>query len=90
MTISLEPDLHRWSAKWVFLKLLQNSQENNCAGVYFIIKLQVEKFFKIYEKHLYLGLIFIKVTDWKVLQNSQENTCASVSFSIKMQAEKNS
>ena len=89
MTISLEPNLHRWSAKWVFLKLLQNSQENNCAGVYFIIKLQVEKSFKIYEKHLCLGLIFIKVTDWKVLQNSQENTCASVSFSIKMQAEQN-
>ena len=26
---------------WVFLKISQNSQENNCIGVPFLIKLQV-------------------------------------------------
>ena len=33
------------SAKKVFLKMLQNSQENTCVGISFLIKLQARKIF---------------------------------------------
>ena len=41
--ISLKAALHRCSAKYVFLKVLQNSQENTRVGSLFSIKLQAEK-----------------------------------------------
>ena len=37
-------------AKKVFLKILQNLQENTCTGVLFLIKLQDENCFKIHKK----------------------------------------
>ena len=38
--ISLEAVVRRCSVKKVFLEILQNSQENTCAGISFFIKLQ--------------------------------------------------
>ena len=40
MLLLLEAIVRRFSAKKVFLKILQNSHENTCARVSFLIKLQ--------------------------------------------------
>ena len=37
---TLEATVRRWSTKQMFLKMLQNSQENTCVGVWFLIKIQ--------------------------------------------------
>ena len=42
-TIQLEVVLRRYSVKKVFLEISQNSQENTCARVSFLIKLQALK-----------------------------------------------
>ena len=45
----------KWNTKiWVFLKISQNSQENTCARVSFLIKLQAEVIFKntFFTEHL--------------------------------------
>ena len=39
----IEAVIQRCSMKKVFLKILQNSQENTCARVSFLIKLQLKK-----------------------------------------------
>ena len=39
--VYVEAVARRCSMKYVFLKVLQNSQENTCVGVSFLIKLQI-------------------------------------------------
>ena len=46
MIISWEVNLRRCSEKQVFLRILQNLQENICARVSFLVKLNAEKFEK--------------------------------------------
>ena len=41
--ISLQVILHRLWKKWLFIKILQNSQESTCGKVSFVIKLQARK-----------------------------------------------
>ena len=38
----IEAVVQRWSVKKVFLEILQNSQENTCTWVSFLIKLKTE------------------------------------------------
>ena len=57
MIISWEENLRRCSEKQVFLRILQNLRENNCAGVLFLVKLHAEKF----EKTPVLEIFFILV-----------------------------
>ena len=46
-------------------KISQNSEENTCAGVSILIKLQAEKISKLTRKHLCRSLVFNKVASWK-------------------------
>ena len=50
MLISLKAAPRRCFAKYMFFKILQNSQEKTCAGVTFLIKLQAAKIHKIHKK----------------------------------------
>ena len=87
----LEPEavVRRCSIEKEFLEISQNSQENTCARVSFITKLQVEackqlsggKYFFCYgsTKAATGGVLQEKML-LEISQNSQENTCASASF----------
>ena len=45
MTVATEAGIQKCSVKKVFLEILQNSQENTCARVSFLIKLQASSNF---------------------------------------------
>ena len=72
---STEAVVQMCSVKKLFLEILQNSQENTCARVSFLIKLQAVK------EHLWWLFLFLEIS-----LNSQEHTWARVSFLIKLQA----
>ena len=65
----------------MFLKISQNSQENACATVFFLIKLQTT-LAEAVSQRCSVEKVFLEIS-----QNSQENICARVSFLIKLQAE---
>ena len=84
----------RCSIKKVFLEISQDSQENTCARVSFLIKLQACNFIKketLAQEFSCESCEISKNTFFvehilEISQDSQENTCARVSFLIKLQA----
>ena len=60
----------RCSIKQVFLKVLQNSQENTCVGVSFLIKLQFSGLQKKRIKYRCFPVIFAKILKTLFLQNT--------------------
>ena len=72
-----EAAFRRYSTKWVFFKISQNSQENTCASVSIWVKLQAGDLFTKHPRgtassnnccdHLYSGFLHLPVTTFSVL-----------------------
>ena len=83
-----EAAVRRCSVKMVFWKISQNSQENTCPRLPFLIKLQtwgLQKFPSSYKARWFdseaaVRRRSVKMVFWKISQNSQENTCPRLSF----------
>ena len=81
---SWEAVVWRCSVKKVFLEISQNSQENTCARVSFLIKLQASCgwFFHFWAKFSWEEVVWrcsVNKVFLEISQNSQENSCARVS-----------
>ena len=77
----------RCSVKKVFLEISQNSPENTCARLYFLIKLQVfsSEFCEISKKnflteHLWATASGIKAFEFRVMQENIFPSCAGQQF----------
>ena len=62
--------------KKVFLKISKSSQENACARVSFLIKLQAHLFFIIHIRWLLLVIVIFTVYESEAFNNSLQNLTA--------------
>ena len=68
--------------KKVFLKISKSSQENACARVSFLIKLQAHLFFIIHIRWLLLVIVIFTVYESEAFNNSLQNLTAYLCCSI--------